>query len=156
MEKQVLLRDCFDVKLTRLGPEVTGYEYSMRVEDYLKATTHFELKSQFWRLVNRPLSKGVVYLAENGVNDLFGDLSEKMIYGGVKNLRKVPFPKQLTQVREALLPFLPPPAVKSDPGLPVRRRPAEPPRLRREAQTDMAGPGTLSGQRQEARGGAGR
>jgi hypothetical protein len=116
MEKQVLLRDCFDVKLTRLGPEVTGYEYSMRVEDYLKATTHFELKSQFWRLVNRPLSKGVVYLAENGVNDLFGDLSEKMIYGGVKNLRKVPFPKQLTQVRETLLPFLPPPMVKSTRG----------------------------------------
>ena len=116
IEKQVLLRDCFDVKLTRLGPEVTGYEYGMRVEDYLKATTHFELKSQFWRLVNRPLSNGVVYLAENGVNDLFGDLSEKMIYGGVKNLRKVPFPKQLTQVREALLPFLPPPVVKSTRG----------------------------------------
>jgi hypothetical protein len=116
IEKQVLLRDCFDVKLTRLGPEVTEYEYGMRVEDYLKATTHFELKSQFWRLVNRPLSNGVVYLAENGVNDLFGDLSEKMIYGGVKNLRKVPFPKQLTQVREALLPFLPPPVVKSTRG----------------------------------------
>jgi Primase X len=116
MEKQVLLRDCFDVKLARPGPEAAGYEYSMRVEDYLKATTHFELKSQFWRLVNRPLSKGVVYLAENGVNDLFGDLSEKMIYGGVKNLRKVPFPKQLAQVREALLPFLPPPVVKSTRG----------------------------------------
>jgi hypothetical protein len=39
-----------------------------------------------------------------------------MIYGGVKNLRKVPFPKQLTQVREALLPFLPPPVVKSTRG----------------------------------------
>ena len=116
MEKQVLLRDCFDVKLARPGPEASGYEYSMRVEDYLKATTRFELKSQFWRLVNRPLSNGIVYLAENGVNDLFGDLSEKMIYGGVKNLRKVPFPKQLTQVREALLPFLPPPVVKSTRG----------------------------------------
>jgi hypothetical protein len=116
VEKQAILNDCFEVKLARVGPGTTGYQYSMRVEDYVKATTQFELKSQYWRLVNRPLSKGVLYLTENGVNDLFGDLSEKMIYGGVKNLRKVPFPRQLAPVREALLPFLPPPTVKSTRG----------------------------------------
>jgi Primase X len=116
LEKQIILHDCFEIKLSRTGPDTAGYGYSMHVEDYLKATAHFELKSQYWRLVNRPLSGGTVYLTENGVNDLFGDLSEKMIYGGVKNLRKVPFPKQLSQVREGLLPFLPPPKVKSTRG----------------------------------------
>ena len=116
LEKQVILHDCFEIRLSRTGPDTAGYGYSMRVEDYLKATAHFELKSQYWKLVNRPLSGGTVYLTENGVNDLFGDLSEKMIYGGVKNLRKVPFPKQLAQVREGLLPFLPPPKVKSTRG----------------------------------------
>jgi hypothetical protein len=116
LEKQIILHDCFEIKLSRTGPDTAGYGYSMHVEDYLKATAHFELKSQYWRLVNRPLSGGTVYLTENGVNDLFGDLSEKMIYGGVKNLRKVPFPKQLSQVREGLLPFLPPPRVKSTRG----------------------------------------
>ena len=111
------MNDCFQVKLTRLGTgTTTGYQFGMRVEDYLKATTHFELRSQYWKLVNRPLSKGTVYLTENGANDLFGDLSEKMIYGGVKNLRKIPFPKQLSSVREGLLPFLPPPVVKSSRG----------------------------------------
>jgi hypothetical protein len=116
LEKQIILHDCFEIKLSRTGSDTVGYGYSMHVEDYLKATAHFELKSQYWRLVNRPLSGGIVYLTENGVNDLFGDLSEKMIYGGVKNLRKVPFPKQLSQVREELLPFLPPPKVKSTRG----------------------------------------
>ena len=118
VEKQAILDQCFEIKLARTGPDAAtaGYGYSMRVEDYLKATAHFELKSQYWRLVNRPLSRGTVYLTENGVNDLFGDLSEKMIYGGVKNLRKVPFPRQLSQVREGLLPLLPPPKVKSTRG----------------------------------------
>lgn len=116
LDKQIILSDCFEVKLTRLGPGTPGYEYSMRVEDYLRATTHFELKSTYWRLANRPLSKGVVYLTQNNANDLFGDLAEKMIYGGVKNLRKVPFPKQLSPVREALQPFLPPPSVKPTRG----------------------------------------
>ncbi|MDA4112676.1 MAG: DNA primase noncatalytic subunit PriX [Thaumarchaeota archaeon] len=116
LDKQVILDECFQIKLTRTGPDTAGYGYSMHVEDYLKATAHFELKSQYWRLVNRPLDRGTVYLTENGVNDLFGDLSEKMIYGGVKNLRKVPFPRQLSQVRERLLPLLPPPRVKSTRG----------------------------------------
>jgi hypothetical protein len=112
LDKQVILSDCFGVRVARLGSGTPGYSYSMEVEDYLRATAHFELKSQQWRLANRPLSKGIVYLTENAVNDLFGDLSEKMIYGGVKNLRKVPFPKQLTSLREAILPLLPPPSVK--------------------------------------------
>jgi hypothetical protein len=116
LDKQIILSDCFDVKLTRLGSGSGGYSYSMPVEEYLRVTAHFELKSQYWRLVNRPLSRGTVYLTENGANDMFADLSEKMIYGGVKNLRKVPFPKQLMPVRDALFPFLPAPTVKSTRG----------------------------------------
>jgi non-catalytic primase subunit PriX-like protein len=114
LDKQVILSDCFEVRLARTG--TPGYGYSVRVEDYLRTTTHFELKSQYWKLANRPLSKGTVYLTENGVNDLFGDLSEKLIHGGVKNLRKVAFPKQLSPLKETLLPLLPPPNVKPTRG----------------------------------------
>jgi len=116
LDKQIILNDCFEVKLARTGPGATGYAYTLRVEDYLRVVTHFELKSQYWKLANRPLSKGVVYLTDNGVNDFFGDLSEKMIYGGVRNLRKVPFPKQLSSLREGLLPLLPPPNIKPTRG----------------------------------------
>ena len=116
LDKQIILNDCFEVKLARTGSGATGYAYTLRVEDYLRVVTHFELKSQYWKLANRPLSKGVVYLTDNGVNDFFGDLSEKMIYGGVRNLRKVPFPKQLSSLREGLLPLLPPPNIKPTRG----------------------------------------
>ena len=50
------------------------------------------------------------------MNDFFGDLSEKMIYGGVKNLRKATFPKQLEGIRERIVPYLPPQEVRSTRG----------------------------------------
>ena len=149
-EKPVILQRVLRGQAHPPVREPTGYVYSMPVEDYLRATTQFELKSQSWKLVNRPLAKGVVYLTENDVNDLFGDLSEKMIYGGVKNLRKVAVPEAAgRRSARASLPFLPPPKVEVDPGVPVRRRAAEPSRVRREAQADLARPGAVPGQREE-------
>ena len=112
--KPEILKDCFEIKLS--PSEVAAYVYSIPVVDYLRAITKFELRSQRWKLVNRPLEKGVVYLTENDANDLFGDLSEKMIYSGVKNLRKVTFPKQLVGIRERIVPYLPPQKVKSGRG----------------------------------------
>lgn len=104
--KPAILRDCFEIKLS--PSDVPSYAYSIPVVDYLRTITRFELRSQKWKLVNRPLEKGIVYLTENDANDLFGDLSEKMIYSGVKNLRKVAFPKQLVGIRERIVPYLPP------------------------------------------------
>jgi Primase X len=113
-DKPAILKDCFEIKLS--PSDIPSYVYSIPVVDYLRATTRFELRSQRWKLVNRPLEKGIVYLTENDANDLFGDLSEKMIYGGVKNLRKVSFPKQLVGIRERIVPYLPPQKVKSGRG----------------------------------------
>lgn len=112
--KLAILRDCFEIKLS--PSDLPSYAYSIPVVDYLRAITRFELRSQKWKLVNRPLEKGIVYLTENDANDLFGDLSEKMIYSGVKNLRKVAFPKQLVGIRERIVPYLPPQKVKSGRG----------------------------------------
>ena len=112
--KPAVLRECFGVNLSR--SEMPLYSYSLPMMDYLRATTKFELKSQRWKLVNRPLSNGVVYFTENDVNDFFGDLSEKMVYSGVKNLRKVAFPKQLMTMRDRIIPYLPPQRAKSTRG----------------------------------------
>jgi hypothetical protein len=113
-EKIVILRDCFE---TTLYPsQEPGFSYGMRVEAYLRAVTKFELKATRWRLVNRPLLGGMVYFTENDLNDFFGGLSEKMIYGGVRNLRKVAFPKQLIPIRDVIIPYLPPPKTKSTRG----------------------------------------
>lgn len=113
-DKPTILRDCFEVRLSR--SEIQSYVYSMLVMDYLRCVAKFELKSQRWKLVNRPLVDGVVYFTENDVNDFFGGLSEKVIYSGVKNLRKVSFPKQLAAAREEIVPYLPPQKTKSTRG----------------------------------------
>lgn len=113
-DKIAIFRDGFEI---RVNPaQQPGYSYSIRVEVYLNAVTKFELRSPRWKLVNMPLAEGVVYFTENDLNDFFGALSEKMIYGGVKNLRKVAFPKQLVTVRETVVPYLPPPKIKSSRG----------------------------------------
>jgi hypothetical protein len=115
--KPVIFNECFGVKVSLGGPSALGYDFTMLVEDYLVAVTRFELtKLQRWKLVNQALAGGVVYLMDNGANDLLGDLSERIVYEGVKNLRKVPFPKQLVPLRDSITPYLPPPKVKSTRG----------------------------------------
>jgi hypothetical protein len=113
-DKLAILKECFEIRLSR--SELPPYVCNIPVVDYLRATTKFELKSQAWKLVNRPLAEGLVYFTENDVNDFFGSLSEKMIYSGVKNLRKVAFPKQLVGIRERIVPYLPPQKVRSNRG----------------------------------------
>ena len=113
-DKPQILRECFDVTLAH--SELPDYVYKLPIVDYLRTITKFELRSQRWKLVNRPLASGTVYFTDNDVNDFFGNLSEKMIYGGVKNLRKVAFPKQLVPIRERIIPFLPPQRTKSTRG----------------------------------------
>lgn len=113
-DKPAIIRECFEIRFSR--SEVPSYAYSMPVVEYLRGSTKFELRSQRWKLVNRPLADGIVYFTENDLNDFFGDLSEKMIYGGVKNLRKITFPKQLVAVREEIVPYLPPPKTRSTRG----------------------------------------
>lgn len=114
-EKPRILNECFQIKLSPSA--VAGYAFVMPVEDYLTVVTRFELnRAQRWKLVNQGLTEGWVYFTENEANDLFGDVSERIIYEGVKNLRKVPFPKQLSTLRERIGPYLPPPKVKSTRG----------------------------------------
>ena len=116
-DKPAILAECFGVKLSVLPQPAGGYAFAMPVEDFMASTTRYELtKLQRWKLVNQALQRGVVYLTDNGANDLLGDLSERTVYEGVKNLRKVAFPKLLIPVRDAVLPYLPPPKVKSTRG----------------------------------------
>ncbi len=101
----------------KLKPEPNDGRYQMKVEDYLQFTTRLELvKSGRWQLVNQSLSSGLLYLDENSVNDLFGDAAERIIYEGVKNLRRAPFPKQLASLRDGVVQYIPPPRTKSTKG----------------------------------------
>lgn len=116
-EKPRILFECFGIELSLLVPAKGAYVYFLRVEDYLAVVTRYELtKLQRWKLVNQALAGGLVYLTDNDTNDLLEDLSERLVYEGVKNLRRVSFPKQLIPLRDGLLPYLPPPKVKSTRG----------------------------------------
>ena len=106
--KPTILYECFNIRLS--PSSVAEYPFVMPVEDYLTVVTRFELnRSQRWKLVNQGLTSGFVYLTENDANDIFGDVTQKIVYDGVKNLRKVAFPKQLVTLREGIVPYLPPP-----------------------------------------------
>lgn len=116
-DKTAIIRECFGVALFHLQTGPSGYSFSIPVEEYLAVVTRLELnKLQRWKLVNQALSAGKVYFTENSINDFLGDLSERAVYEGVKNLRKVPFPKQLVFLRDSVRPYLPPPKVKSTRG----------------------------------------
>lgn len=146
-DKPAILRECFDVRI--LLSDMPSYMYSIPVVDYLRGTTKFEMRSQRWKLVNLPLDKGIVYLSENDVNDFFGDLSEKMIYGGVKNLRKATFPKQLEGIRERIVPYLPPQKVRSTRGYLYIEELLGHPVADGQTQADLLGAGALPGKREE-------
>ena len=98
-------------------PEADDGRYQMKVEDYLQFATRLELvKSGRWQLVNLSLSNGLLHLNENDVNDFFGAATERIIYDGVRNLRRAPFPKQLANLRDGVARYIPPPKAKSTRG----------------------------------------
>ncbi len=114
-DKPSIINLCMGLEIVEA--ERDGYQYRSRVEDYLRFATRLELtKSARWQLVNQSLSDGVLYFTENDANDLFGDAAERTIYEGVRNLRRAPFPKQLTNLRDAVLRYIPPQRARSTKG----------------------------------------
>ena len=114
LDKPSIFSLCLGLKVK---PEAHDGRYQMKVEDYLQFATRLELvKSARWQLVNLSLSNGLLQLNENDVNDLFGDSAERIIYEGVRNLRRAPFPKQLANLRDGVAQYIPPPKAKSTRG----------------------------------------
>ena len=113
-EKPFIIDQCLGL---RLEVGTRGQPYVTRMEEYLQFTTRLGLsKLQKWQLVNQALSAGLVYFTENKLNDLFGVAVEGVVYEGVKKLRRASFPKQLTELRDSVLPYVPPPKAKSNKG----------------------------------------
>jgi len=79
----------------------------MPFEAYLLLASKYELaKSPRWKLARQALEKGTIYMSENLLNDLFGDCAQMAIEEGVKNLRRVPFPKQLLGARNSAMQYV--------------------------------------------------
>lgn len=107
-EKAVVMEECFGVGLKLIEEDGGRIQYSMPFESYLRLVTKHELtKSPKWKLVRQALSGGTVFLSDNLVNDLFGDCAQGAVSEGVKNLRRATFPKQLLDVKAAVMQYVP-------------------------------------------------
>lgn len=106
--KVAVVAECFNAPMTPLDSGDQIARYSMKFEDYLTLVAHYELSKQpRWKLARQALQKGVVFVNDNLLNDLFGDCAEKAIADGVKNLRKALFPKQLSEIKASLARYIP-------------------------------------------------
>jgi len=115
--KTEIMEECFSA-----APSVTEVaggrgSYSMGFERYLSLVSRYELtKNPRWKLVRQELDGGTVYMSENMVNDLFGDLALAAIAEGVRNLRRGQFPKQLLGVKADVMQYVPTPRPKTNKG----------------------------------------
>ncbi|MDA4128503.1 MAG: DNA primase noncatalytic subunit PriX [Thaumarchaeota archaeon] len=113
--KSLVIRECFGLEVGQLGDKEKRYRYSVTFEDYLSLTSRYELtKLQKWKLVRQPLWNGIIYFTDNMLNDFFGDCAQKAVADGVRNLRRAAFPRQLLEIRNRVLTYVPAP--KTRPG----------------------------------------
>jgi Primase X len=91
--------------------------YSMPFERYLSLVSKYELsKNPKWKLARQELDRGIVYMSDNMLNDLFGDSALAAIAEGVRNLRRGQFPKQLLGVKADVMQYVPSPKPKTNKG----------------------------------------
>ncbi len=115
--KAAILADCFGVPASVVGVQESRQSFSMTFGDYLALTSKYELtKLGIWKLSRQSLRGGTVYLTDNLLNDLFGDAAERAIMEGTRNLRRGTFPKQLAEIREHVLRYVPAPKPRSGRG----------------------------------------
>jgi len=112
-----ILAECFGTSVSVDGPVDDRANYSLPFEGYLALVSKYELsRNQKWKLTRQELDAGVVHLTDNHLNDMFEDCASAAISEGVKNLRKGPFPKQLTGLKEDVIKYVPSPRPRTNKG----------------------------------------
>jgi hypothetical protein len=117
MNKITIMAECFGVTLQGSGTEEGRASYTMPFEGFLSLASKYELsKNPAWRLARQQLDRGIIRMGGNLLNDFFGDCAIAAIADGVRNLRKAPFPKQLSGVRDEVIQYVPAPKPKTNKG----------------------------------------
>lgn len=116
--KVTAMIECFGVPLVLSPGQSDAHStYSIPFEGYLTLVSKYGLPNDpKWKLSRQRLSAGMVYFSDNLLDDLFGDCAEMAILEGVRGLKKAPFPKQLQQVRDMVLRYVPAPRVRQGKG----------------------------------------
>ena len=112
-----ILAECFGTSVGLDDSVDDRASYSLPFEGYLALVSKYELsRNQKWKLTRQELDAGVVHLTDNHLNDMFEDCAFAAIAEGVKNLRKGPFPKQLTGLKEDVIKYVPSPRPRTNKG----------------------------------------
>lgn len=106
--KAATMEGCFSTAVHVVEDAGRGSRYSVDFQAYLSLVAKYELARQpRWKLARQALQDGKVFMSDNLLNDFFGDCAQQAVAAGAKNLRKAAFPKQLAEVRNVVLRYVP-------------------------------------------------
>jgi hypothetical protein len=115
--KAAVVEGCFAVHVDVLAEAGRGSMYSMDFQDYLSVSARLELAKQpKWKLARQALQDGKVFMSDNLLNDFFGDCAQQAVATGARNLRRATFPKQLAEVRNVVMRYVPAQKVQQKKG----------------------------------------
>ncbi len=97
-EKILAIAQNFGWKLAVNGNAEIPYEFTLHFADYLRNTTH--LREKKWKLVNRLLSKGNVYLTRNETARLLSEEIRKQIEKRLEVKELLKFPPKIMDAAE--------------------------------------------------------
>ena len=115
--KVATVEGCFGTALDLLQDAARGSRYSMSFEGYLSLVAKYELSRQpRWKLTRQALQDGRVFMTDNLLNDFFGDCAQQAVAAGSRGLRKAMFPKQLAEVKNVVMRYVPAPKTQQRKG----------------------------------------
>jgi len=100
-ERLVAIAQDFDWNLERNRVSEVPLEFALNFTDYLRNTTH--LRDKKWKLVNRLLADGKVYLNQHDVARLLQEEVQRRIEKRLEATELPNFPEKITEMAERLL-----------------------------------------------------
>jgi DNA primase large subunit len=100
-ERLVAIAQDFDWNLERNRNSEVPLEFALNFTDYLRNTTH--LRDKKWKLVNRLLADGKVYLNQHDVARLLQEEVQRRIEKRLEATELPNFPEKITEMAERLL-----------------------------------------------------
>ncbi|MGD0494539.1 MAG: DNA primase large subunit PriL [Candidatus Bathyarchaeia archaeon] len=88
-------------KLALSQPNVSPLEFAVSFQDYLRSTTY--LRDKKWKLINRVLSNGTVFLSRNETSRLLSEEVRRHIEERLEVKELPEFPKKITNVAERIM-----------------------------------------------------
>ncbi|MFB3889256.1 MAG: hypothetical protein ACE14S_07170 [Candidatus Bathyarchaeia archaeon] len=100
LERLLAIATDFDWKLTRNKDSEIPLDYAMNFADYLRNVTH--LRDEKWKLANRILTEGRVYLNQHDVARLLQEEVQRRIEKRLEITELPPFPPEINAIAERI------------------------------------------------------